>query len=213
MVTRVLVADDHPLILDGLEALIRRENDLTVVARCESGSEALTAIRDRRPDVIVIDLHMPDMNGLAVLRAMKDQRLPGRVVLLTAVAHDDEMLDAMRLGVQGIVLKEMAPRLLLQCIRSVAAGQQWLERRGTARVLDDLLKRERGVGIAASAGLTPRELEVVRLIATGLRNKAIAGKLALTEGTVKIHLHNIYRKLSVESRLELTVYARKHGLA
>jgi DNA-binding NarL/FixJ family response regulator len=213
VVTRVLVADDHPLILDGLEALIRRENDLTVVARCESGSEALTAIRDRRPDVIVIDLHMPDMNGLAVLRAMKDQRLPGRVVLLTAVAHDDEMLDAMRLGVQGIVLKEMAPRLLLQCIRSVAAGQQWLERRGTARVLDDLLKRERGVGIAASAGLTPRELEVVRLIATGLRNKAIAGKLALTEGTVKIHLHNIYRKLSVESRLELTVYARKHGLA
>jgi DNA-binding NarL/FixJ family response regulator len=210
--TRVLLADDHPLILDALEALLRSDDDMAVVARCQSGTEALAAIRHHRPDVVVLDLQMPVMDGLAVLRAMKEQQLGGRVVLLTAAAEDEELLEALRLGVQGIFLKEMAPRLFLQCIRSVAAGRQWLERHGTARALASLLKRERSVRAAASAGLTQREVEIVHAIAGGLRNKAIADRLRVSEGTIKVHLHNIYRKLGVDGRLGLIVYAKEHGL-
>ena len=212
MAIRVLLADDHPLILDALEALLRGEDDITVVARCQSGTEALAAIRHHEPDVIVLDLRMPVMDGLAVLRAMKEQRLGGRVVLLTAVADDEELLEALRLGVQGIFLKEMAPRLFLQCIRSVVAGRPWLERHGTARALASLLRQERSARAASSAGLTQREVEIVQAIAGGLRNKAIAERLRVSEGTIKVHLHNIYRKLEVDGRLGLIVYAKEHGL-
>jgi DNA-binding NarL/FixJ family response regulator len=128
MPIHLVLADDHPIILDGLEILFRMEKDIQVVARCVNGEEVLQAVRQHRPDILILDIRMPGKDGLAVLREMKDEDLPTRVVLLTVAPDEEETLEALRLGVRGVVLKEMAPQMLVQCVRKVHAGEQWLER-------------------------------------------------------------------------------------
>jgi len=211
MAIRVVLADDHPIILDGLEVLFRMEQDIQVVARCVNGEEALQAVRQHRPDILILDIRMPGKDGLAVLREMNDDDLPTQVVLLTVALDEEETMEALRLGVRGVVLKEMAPQMLVQCIRKVHAGEQWLERRSVGRALEKLLWRETGTREVARL-LTPREIEIVRMVAAGLRNKEIADKLSISEGTVKIHLHHIYEKLHLNGRLELALYAQDRGL-
>jgi len=154
---------------------------------------------------------MPKKDGLAVLLELCKEKLPTRVVVLTGALDEHEALRFLRLGVGGIVLKEMAPHSLVQCIRKVHAGGQWLERHSTGRVLDTLLRRETGARELAGV-LTSRELEIVRLVASGLRNEAIAKKLHISEGTVKSHLHNIYEELHLDGRLTLLLYAQDKGL-
>jgi DNA-binding NarL/FixJ family response regulator len=211
MAIRLVVADDHPIILDGLEVLFRMEQDIQVVARCVNGEEALQAVRQHRPDILILDIRMPGKDGLAVLREMRDTDLSTQVVLLTVALEEDETLEALRLGVRGVVLKVMAPQMLVQCVRKVHAGEQWLERRSVGRALEKLLSREAGAREVAGV-LTPREIEVVRMVAAGFRNKEIGDKLSISEGTVKIHLHHIYEKLHLTGRLELARYAQDKGL-
>lgn len=211
MAIRVALADDHPIVLDGLEQLFRLEPDITVVARCRTADEALRAIRTASPDVLVLDLLMPGGSGLELLRAVSDEACPTRIVLLTAVADDDQLLEAIRLGASGVVLKDMAPQVLLEAVREVHDGGQWLEKGLGGRALRRLLSRERRAQ-AASALLSARECEILRLVATGLPNRAIAERLSISEGTVKVHVHNIYEKLDVSGRVELAIYAREHGL-
>ena len=208
---RLVLADDHPIVLDGLEALFRLEPDFQVVARCVNGEETLQAVRQHRPDVVLLDVRMPRMDGLAVLRELHKDRMPTRVVLLAAELGKHEALEALRLGVAGMVLKELAPRLLVECVRKVHAGEQWIEKRSYSGALETLLRREAGAREAGGV-LTPREIEMVRMVAGGLRNKEMSERLAITEGTVKIHLHNIYHKLKVQNRVELTLYAQEKGL-
>lgn len=207
----LVLADDHPLVLDGLANLFSQEEDITVLARCRDGEETLRAVRQHRPDVLILDIRMPGKNGLEVLRELHREGLPTRVVLLTAGLDEDEVLEAVRLGARGVILKEMAPQLLVQCVRKVAAGEQWLEKRSFSRALEKMLRREAGARQVAGV-LTPREIEIVRMVASGLRNQQIADKLHISEGTVKIHLHNIYEKLQVDGRVALTLYARDKGL-
>jgi DNA-binding NarL/FixJ family response regulator len=207
----LVLADDHPVFLDGLKDLFRREPDFQVLAHCVDGQAALGAVRQLKPDVLVLDLRMPNMDGLGVLREMQKEKLSTRVVVLTAAVDEEEVLEAIRLGVYGVVLKEMAPRLLVQCIRKVAAGEQWLEKRSVSLALEKLLKREAATREIARI-LSPREIEIMRMVATGLRNNVIAERLYVCEGTVKVHLHSIYEKLNVSSRLELACYARDKGL-
>jgi DNA-binding NarL/FixJ family response regulator len=211
MRTRVIIADDHPIVLDGLAQLFAGEKDFDVVVRCSTGDEALSALRRVRPDVAVLDIRMPGMNGMELLRHVYDEGLPTRVVLLTAEISDDAVVEAVRLGVAGIVLKEMAPRVLLQSVRAVAAGEKWLDDSAMRRALDKMMRREAGLADAVRV-LTPREVEVVKMVATGMRNKQIAERLNITEGTVKIHLHSIYQKLGVSGRVELSIYAREKSL-
>lgn len=211
MPIRLILADDHPIVLDGLEQLFRLEQDFEVVARCRDGEETLRALRVHRPDVVVLDIRMPRGDGLDVLRAIEAGGLLTRVVLLTAALGEDQLVEALRLGVGGVVLKEMAPQLLVEAIREVHAGRRWLDKGSMDRALGRLLQREEGSQEAAET-LTPRELEIVRMVASGLRNRAIAEKLFISEGTVKIHLHNIYQKIAVDGRLELAVYAQRKGL-
>lgn len=211
MAISLVLADDHPIVLDGLENLFHQEPDFKVLARCVNGEETLQAVRTHRPDVLILDIRMPRMDGLAVLRGVKKEKLPTRVVLLTVALDEDDVLEAVRLGVSGVVLKEMAPQLLVQCVRKVHAGGQWLERHSFGRALETMLRRE-AAGRQIAGILTPREIEIMRMVAGGLRNKEIAEKLFITEGTVKIHLHNVYEKLQVSGRLELTLYARDKGL-
>lgn len=205
----IVIADDHPIVLDGLEQLFRLEPDLRVVARCRSGEEALRATREHLPRILVLDVRMPGGSGLEVLAALAQERSPTRVVLLAAALDDGQLAEAVRLGAQGVVLKEMAPQLLLDAVRKVAAGGQWLDEGTLGRVLRAVLDREAGEALPE---LTPRELEVVRMVASGLRNRGIAERLGISEGTVKIHLHNIYEKLSVSGRVELTLHAQKMGM-
>jgi DNA-binding NarL/FixJ family response regulator len=211
MPIRLVLADDHPLVLNGLENLFRTEEDFQVLARCINGDEALKAVHEHRPDVLVLDIRMPVKDGLEVAREIRKENLPTRVVLLTAVLEERELLEAVRLGVQGIVLKEMAPQMLLRCIRKVHAGEQWIELRSAKQALEKMLRREAGAR-EVSAKLTPQEMTIVRMVAGGLRNKEIADKLHISEGTVKVHLHNIFEKLQVDSRLSLLRYAQEKGL-
>ncbi len=207
----LVLADDHPLVLDGLEGLFGQEPDFEVLARCRDGEEALRAVRELKPDVLILDIRMPKMDGLELVRAMRGEGLMTRVVLLTAALDDDALLDAVRLGVKGIVLKEMAPQLLVQCARTVHAGEQWLEKRSVSQALERFLAREAEERRIAEL-LTPREIEIVRQVAQGQRNKEIARELSISEGTVKVHVHHIYQKLCVNSRVELATYARDRGI-
>jgi len=208
---RVVVADDHPLILKALDDLLRGESDFAVVAQCRDGEEALAAVRNHRPDILVLDVRMPRRDGISVLREIRREGLSTRVVLLAASLEDDELVEATRLGVGGVVLKEMAPRLLLQCLRKVQAGEPWLERRAVARAFAALVRREAGTREIGKL-LTAREIEIVRMTASGLRSKSIAEKLNISEGTVKTHLHSVYEKLQLRSRVELILYCKDKGI-
>jgi len=206
---RLILADAHPVTLDGLEQLFRTE-EFTVLARCTDGEETVRMVRAHRPDILVLDFRLARKDGLAVIRELKRDNLPTRVVLLSSALDEDQIGEAIRLGVRGVVLKEMPSSLLLQCIHKVHSGEPWVEKRSVGRLLEKLLRRE----IASrqlALDLTSRELEIVRLVSTGLRNKEIANRLFVREGTVKIHLHNIYRKLNLNSRMALTLYAQKRG--
>jgi len=212
MTIRIVVADDHPFILDGVEQLFRTEGDCEIVARCTDGEQALRAVQTLSPDVLVLDVRMPRMDGIELLRRMHELQLSAKVVLLTASLDDARLLEAFRLGASGLVLKESAPRLLVQSVRQVAGGEQSWNGKAIAGALRLVLQREQAVAAAASV-LTPRELEVTRMVASGLRNKEIATRLEISEGTVKFHLHSIYEKLQIDGRYALMSYARDHGLA
>ena len=156
---RLVLVDDHPVVLAGLEKLFGLEPDLEVVGRCTNGEEGISTIQQQKPDVVVLDLSMRGMNGLALLRKLDQRRPPPRVVLLTISLSEDQMLEAFRLGVRGIVLKEMAPKLLIDCIRKVHAGERWFEKTSLGLTFDRL------VGPNGAAVLTPRETDIVRIVA------------------------------------------------
>ena len=207
----VVLADDHPLILDGLAQLLQQYPRFKILERCSSGTAAIAAVLRHRPDVLVLDILMPDVDGFAVLRELRRASAMTQVVVLTARIDEDELIEALRLGVRGVVLKEMATRLLVDCLDRVHAGGQWLEKNSAARAMDKLLRREARAQEVARL-LTPREIEVVRLVGQGLSNRELADKLFIAEGTVKIHLHNIYEKARVNRRTELVRFASEHGL-
>jgi DNA-binding NarL/FixJ family response regulator len=208
---RIALADDHPIVLQGLQQLFERHADFEVVCCCTTGNAALIGVRTHRPDVLVLDLRMPEGSGLDVLRAIAADKLECRTVLLTATVSDDEVVEAVRLGARGLILKESPPEALVDCVRRVFRGEQWLERETLARAFQRALDREATTRDAADA-LTPREIEIVRMVAQGLRNRAIAERLSISEGTVKVHLHNIYEKFAVDGRIELLLSARNKGL-
>jgi two-component system, NarL family, nitrate/nitrite response regulator NarL len=208
---RLVITDGHALPLKGLEALLATERDFQVVAACTSGEQALEAVRKHRPDVLVLELRMRGLDGLAVLRAMTQEPVSVPVVLLAAEIDDDQTLEAVRLGAKGIVLKEMAPPLLMECIRAVHAGELWVERKTVTRALCTQLRREAAVRELARV-LTNRELDIVRMILLGLRNMEIATKLCVSRSTVESHLHHIYEKLGIDSRIGLLLLAQREGL-
>ena len=207
----LVLADDHPIVLAGLENMLRRERDCRVVASCVDGVEVMRAITRHSPDVAVLDLRMPRMDGLAVLRQIQKEKLVTRTVLLAAVLEDDDLVEAVRLGVRGIVLKEMAPTLVVQCVREVHAGGQWLEKRSVSQAIEKLIRREEATRDMAKI-LTPRELQIAGAVASGLRNKEIADKLGIAEGTVKIHLHVIYEKLKIDGRMALVLRMKDNAM-
>ena len=199
--TRVLLADDHPMIRTALEAMLR-DSDYEIVGTAASGAETLQEIERLRPDILLLDLHMPGGTGLDVLRTIRAGKKPLRVILLTAAIDDSSLLEAKALGVQGIVLKSADPAYLLDCLDQVRHGRSW-----TDPELVDRIKQLAKAKRAGARPLPPRERQLIGFVRKGLRNREIAEQLGVTEGTVKAYLHAVFDKLGVSSRTELAIRA------
>ena len=209
---RVLVADDHAIFRDGLRKLLNSDQEITVVGEAQNGEEAIKLVAKLKPDVLLLDLRMPDRDGLAVLEEINFDTIPTRVVVLTAAEDDRDVIRAMRLGARGVVLKQSATEILVKSIHRVHAGEIWLDNRMTAEVLKAFSKSSEAGPRREKPLLSGREKEVVQLVAQGFRNKEIGEKLFISEQTVKNHMHNIFDKLGVSDRLELALYALHHRL-
>lgn len=214
MTIRLVLADAYPVVIDGLRERFARETDIEVVATANDGIAALAAVREFEPDILVLDLSLPGLDGLSVIREMKRAGCPTLAALFIAQECEGSagrVLEAVRLGVRGVVMKNMAAQWVLICVREVHAGRKWLEKSIALLAVENLLKREEGAqGI--SSVLTPREIEVARMVSKGLANKAVAGHLEISEGTAKQHLHRIYRKLRLTGRIALMQYMQNAGL-
>ena len=217
-VIRILIADDHPIVRDGLRKLLSLEDDFEIVGEANDGREVLDLIQDVEPDVLLLDLRMPNLDGLSTLQAMQQTGKRTKVIILTASEDKNEFVQAMKLGCSGIVLKQTAPELIVKSIRKVHAGEIWLDSHTTAAVMRQFATATEAAAANGSgksrerSPLSTREREIVQLVAQGYKNKEMAEKMFISEQTVKNHLHNIFDKLGVSDRLELALYAIHKGL-
>ena len=214
---RLVIADDHPIVRDGLKKLLLLEEDFEIVGEAADGREVLDRVQELDPDVLLLDLRMPNLDGLGALQALTQVNKRTRVIILTASEDKNEFVQAMKLGCSGIVLKQTAPDLIVKSIRKVHSGEIWLDSHTTAAVMRQFSTGLESAGGAGGKGrerspLSTREREIVALVAQGYKNKEMAEKMFISEQTVKNHLHNIFDKLGVSDRLELALYAIHKGL-
>jgi DNA-binding NarL/FixJ family response regulator len=218
---RIVVADDHPIFRDGLCKLLALEEDFEVVAQAQDGRQVLEVLQQYEPDILLLDLKMPGLDGLGTLQRLQAVKNKTRVIVLTASDDKNEFVQAMRFGTSGIVLKQTATEMLIKSIRKVHAGEIWLDSYTTAAVIRQFVAADEAPPPLASASpgrererspLSQREREIVALVAQGFKNKEMAEKMFISEQTVKNHLHNIFDKLGVSDRLELALYAIHNNL-
>jgi DNA-binding NarL/FixJ family response regulator len=208
---RILLADDHVTVRHGLKLLIEGQPDMKVVAEASDGGTAVQRTQDVKPDVVVMDISMPGMNGLVATRTLKKLRPATAIVTLTRHSDDAYLQELLRAGVSGYVLKRSAPHELIQAIRAAAAGGQYLDSTLTARVTAGFLTRDGKGTHKSGATLSDRESEVLRLIASGHSNKEIAARLELSVKTVEAHKANAMRKLGLNGRIDIVQYAILQG--
>jgi DNA-binding NarL/FixJ family response regulator len=210
---RVLIADDQELVRTGFRVIVNAEPDMEVVGEAGDGRETLDAVRNRRPDVVLMDIRMPNLDGLEATRMIAAEHQPPRVLILTTFDLDEYVYDALRAGASGFLLKDAGASELLHAIRVVAAGDALLAPAITRRLIEDFARRPPATAHpAALAELTPRELEVLRLVARGRSNNDIAGELVVSDATVKTHVARIFSKLGVRDRAQAVVIAYETGL-
>ncbi len=213
---RIVIADDHPIVRDGLKKLLMLEDDFEIVGEAGDGREVIAKVQELDPDVLLLDLRMPNLDGLAALQALQQTNKRTRVIVLTASEDKNEFVQAMKLGCSGIVLKQTAPDLIVKSIRKVHSGEIWLDSHTTAAVMRQFAQPGEVIGAPGKnrerSPLSQREREIVGLVAQGYKNKEMAEKMFISEQTVKNHLHNIFDKLGVSDRLELALYAIHKGL-
>lgn len=210
---RVLLADDHVLFLQGVRALLSARPDVQVAGEAGDGEQAVQKARALRPDVVLMDVHMPGTDGIQAARRIKEE-LPGTwVIMLTVSDEDDDLFEALKAGADGYLLKNVHPEELAKLLHGVMRGEAALSPAVAARVLGEL-RRRRSVDAPAGtlAAMTAREREVLTLVAHGLSNKEIASRLVVTEGTVKNHLHHILEKLHLQNRVQAAALAVEEGL-
>src|SRR6202023_4155336 len=211
-VIRILVADDHAIFRDGLRKLLEAADEIQIVGEASNGVECIKMLTKLKPDILLLDLRMPDKDGLGVLEEVNFDSLPTPVIVLPAAEDDRDVVRAMRLGARGIVLKQSASDLLVKSIHRVFGGEIWLDNRMTAEVMKAFSKSSQAGARRDKPLLSDREKEIVQLVAQGYRNKEIGEKLSRSEQTVKNHLHNIFDKLGVSDRLVLALYGTLHRL-
>jgi len=208
-VIRVLIADDHAVVRRGLRTFLELQEEIEVVGEAEDGEQALTEAERLDPDVILLDLVMPHVDGIAALHGLRERSPRSRVIVLTTFLDDDKLLPAVRAGAAGYLLKDVEPKELVGAIRVVHAGEALLHPAAAARVMAELVDSG---GPSRAALLTPRENEVLALIARGSSNKVIARELGVSEKTVKTHVSNLLGKLGVTDRTQAALYAVREGL-
>jgi NarL family two-component system response regulator LiaR len=210
---RVLMADDHPLVRDGIRCLLQTQPDIELAGEATNGSEAVDLARELSPDVILLDLVMPQMDGLEALSQIREAAPDAHVLVVTSFADDDKVFPAIKGGALGYILKEAPPLTLAQAIREVYKGELWLHPTVARKVISDLRQGE-GEGTPPGARvLTARELEVLRLVARGLSNGEIAKQLVLSAATISYHVSNILGKLHLDNRTQAALYALREGLS
>jgi DNA-binding NarL/FixJ family response regulator len=207
---RVLIVDDQELVRAGFRMILEAQGDIRVVAEAGDGEEALIAARNSRPDVVLMDIRMPRLDGVAATRRMND----AKVIILTTFDHDEYVVEALRAGASGFLVKDAAPEELVHAVRVVAAGDALLSPNVTRRLLDGMMSR---LGPRASppdgfSALTDRERDVLRLMARGRSNTEIAAQLHVTEATVKTHVSHVLDKLGLRDRVQAVVLAYETGL-
>jgi two-component system response regulator DegU len=209
----VVIVDDHPVVRAGMRMVLDAADDITIVAEGASGADALRLVAQRRPDVLVLDVNLPDLNGVEVTQRLREQGTTTAILILTVHDNSQTVFGLLESGATGYVLKDEALETLVSAVRSAARGESWLSPAVARQVV------RRAVGEAAPESsepppipLTPRELEVLRLLAQGLDNAAIAEQLVVTKQTVQNHVSNIYGKLGVTTRTGAALYAIRHGL-
>ena len=199
---RILSVDDHPLVREGITALIRRQTDMELIAEASNGLEAIEQFRMHRPDVTLMDLQMPEMSGIDALSAIRGEFPEARIIVLTSYAGDVQVSRALKSGARAYLLKDMLRKELLETIRAVHAGQKRLSSEAAAGIAEH----------CTDDTLTPRETDVLRLIAAGNANKEIGSQLGLTEETIKSHVKNILGKLDANDRTHAVTIALKRGV-
>lgn len=208
--TRVLIADDHAMVRQGLQALLKYEPDFSVVGEAADGEEAVRLVRKLRPDLVLLDMAMPRASGMEVLCELQLDPSPARVILLTAIIDGPQIVEALQLGARGVVLKESAATLLFKAMRAVRGGQYWIGHECVPDVL--LAMRQISQPAHQAYHITPRELQVLSELVAGGTNKEISAKFSISEETVKHHLTSLFDKLGVSNRLELAMFAISHSL-
>ena len=208
---RILLADDHAIVRQGLKLLIDNQSDMGVVGEAADGTDAVSQAQSLSPDIVVMDISMPGMNGLVATRALK--RMLPNVAIVALTRHDDEtyLEELLRAGASGYVLKQSAPTDFLRAIRAVAAGGVYLDPAITSRVADGLLSGEAVIANEPVASISERESEVLRLIAIGHSNKEVAAQLKISVKTVEVHKANAMRKLGLAGRVDIIRYAVLQG--
>jgi DNA-binding NarL/FixJ family response regulator len=211
---RIVIADDHPIVRDGLRRLVEYEPGFELVGEASNGVDALEVLAKTKPDVLLLDLAMPKLSGMEVLRKLSRARLPMKIIMLTAAIEQPEITEALRLGARGVVMKESATQMLVKSIHCVLEGEYWVGRDNVSDLIQALQKadmpRERP---EETYRLTAREREVINAIVEGFTNKEIAVRYKISERTVKHHLSNIFDKVGVSNRLELALFSVNHSLA
>jgi two-component system, NarL family, nitrate/nitrite response regulator NarL len=217
---RVLIADGHPIVLEGLRSVLGHQPTLQVVGEASDGMEAIEKTVSLDPDVVLMDLKLPRVDGLTVLRSIQARAGRSKVILFSSSENKEEFVEAMKLGCSGIVSKDSSITLIEKSIQKVFAGEIWLDSNTTAAVIRQFASPTDFPAVHAGNGkttreraqLSQREREIIILIAQGYKNKEIAEKMFITEQTVKNHLHNVFDKLGVSDRLELALYAIHNSL-
>jgi DNA-binding NarL/FixJ family response regulator len=209
----VLLADDQALIRDGFRAIIDREPDLRVVAEAGDGAEAVALTRQHRPDVALMDIRMPRVDGLSATRRLLELPAPPKVLVLTTFDRDDWIYEALSMGASGFLLKDVRGTQLTDAVRTVAAGEALIAPSITRRFIERYLEqRAPSAPQAPDGSLTPRELDVLRLVAAGLTNAEVADRLVIGQSTVKTYVNRLLTKLDLRDRTQAVVYAYEHGL-
>ena len=208
---RIVVADDHPIVREGLAAVLGTQPDFNVIGQVGSGADVVTRVTELEPDVLLLDLEMPDMDGVEALRRLRESHVPVRVIVFTAYDTDERILGAVRAGAQGYLLKGVPREEVFQAIRVVHAGNSLLQPIVASRLLRQV-SQAGTPGVDGARALTTREMDVLRLLMRGLQNKEIAHELVVTERTVKFHVSSILMKLGAGNRTEAVAIATKQGI-
>ena len=210
----IVIADDHPIVREGLAAVLEGEDDFKVVGQASSGVEAVALAEELRPHVILMDLQMPEMNGVDATGKIKARFSEIGIIILTTYDTDEHIFSGIEAGAQAYLLKDSPPSEVVRAIRTVRSGESTLQPRVARRLIDRFteLSRSPGPEQSAEATLSPRELEILRLIARGGSNKSIAADLYIGESTVKTHIIHIFNKLDVNDRTEAVTEAARRGI-